>query len=74
MQEAAQRAMDRPQFVIDDVAEGDDEGDYGGIDGNDADLMNQVDKMLIEEEQGLTGDAAQNGQGKSDASDPYARN
>ncbi|KAK4058097.1 hypothetical protein OIO90_000836 [Microbotryomycetes sp. JL221] len=73
VQRAAEQAMDRPQFVIDDVRGqgGDDDGldddeneEFGAFnDGTeDSDLMNQVDKMLVEEEQALTGSAAKSGQ------------
>lgn len=62
VQAAASQALHREQFVIDDVAEGDDE-DYGGGEG-DAELMNQVERML-DEEKGLTGEQAEAGQGAS---------
>ncbi|ORY75652.1 rab-GTPase-TBC domain-domain-containing protein [Leucosporidium creatinivorum] len=59
VQAAASQALHRQQFVIDDVAEGDDE-DYAGGEG-DAELMNQVERMLVEDE-AVTGKAAQSGQ------------
>lgn len=61
VQAAASQALNREQFVIDDVADGDEE-DYAGGEG-DAELMNQVEKML-DEEGGLTGNEAQVGQGE----------
>ncbi|KAK4054839.1 hypothetical protein OIV83_000763 [Microbotryomycetes sp. JL201] len=72
VQKAAERAMDRPQFVIDDAGgqgaddDGfdDDDDEFGAFNNGheDGDLMNQVDKMLVEEEQALTGSAARSGQ------------
>ncbi|KAM0793168.1 hypothetical protein ACM66B_000642 [Microbotryomycetes sp. NB124-2] len=72
VQKAAEQAMDRPQFVIDDAGgqgadeDGfdDDDEEFGAFSNGheDSDLMNQVDKMLVEEEQGLTGSAAKSGQ------------
>lgn len=65
VQEAAAKIMERPQFIIDDVTDGDgDEDDFGDFEGpveGDADLLNQVDKMLVEDE-GTSGKAAQTGQ------------
>lgn len=52
VQDLAHRALERQQFVIDDVVAGDDEGDYVGGDTADAELMNQVDNMLSEENTG----------------------
>lgn len=62
VQAAASQALHRQQFVIDNVAEGDDE-DYAGGEG-DAELMNQVERMLVEDE-AVTGKEAQSGHGES---------
>lgn len=67
VQEAAAKMMERPQFIIDDVTDGNvdgDEDDFGDFEGpveGDADLLNQVDKMLIEDD-GVSGKVAQAGQ------------
>lgn len=63
VQAAAARAMERPQFVIDDVGDGDDgDGDDGEEDGgDDGGLVDQVDQFLADDE-GLTDTAAWVGQ------------
>lgn len=68
VQAAASQALQREQFVIDDVAEGGEgaeEEDYAGGEG-DAELMNQVERMLIEEE-AVSGKAASAAQGEFQA-------
>ena len=56
--------MERPQFVIDDVGDGDDgDGDDGEEEdgGDDGGLVDQVDQFLADDE-GLTDTAAWVGQ------------
>lgn len=60
VQEAAEKMMERPQFTIDDVTDGDEE-DFGAFEGPaDGDLLNQVDQML-KDERAVEGKLAQSG-------------
>lgn len=61
VQAAAARAMERPQFDIDDVGDGDEGDEEDG--GDDAGLVDQVDQFLADDE-GLTDKAAWAGQGE----------
>ncbi|KAI5481518.1 GTPase activating protein [Pseudohyphozyma bogoriensis] len=60
---AAAQAFERPQFVLDDAGEGEDE-DYGGEGEGEGDdqLMQDVDDMLADDDQGVTGGVAIAGQ------------
>jgi hypothetical protein len=59
--------MERPQFVIDDMADGDDDEEYGAEGDRDADLLVEVDNFLADGDNTLNEKAAQAGQGTSAA-------
>ena len=59
--------MERPQFVIDDMADGDDDDEYGAEGDRDADLLVEVDNFLADGDSALNEKAAQAGQGASAA-------